>query len=192
MVYLPTLTLVAAALSAVVSAHPGHNVQHEALERRSILQKFSKRSLAHCSEKKRARGVEEKAILRRSAWAKNLRKRQAIEHSLLRKRSLNSTVSTDHQSNLTCSLASTDPTDLFTDNEAACILQPEVTQGPYYVSGELVRSDVRESQSGVTLHADIQFLDMDTCEPIPNMYMDFWHCNATGGRKSITKKRKNN
>lgn len=103
-------------------------------------------------------------------------------HKPLSRRSLNSTLSTSHESNLTCLSPNIDPTELFTDNNASCILQPDVTQGPYYVAGELVRPDVRENQTGVTLYADIQFLDMDTCEPVSNMYMDFWHCNATGGK----------
>uniref|UniRef100_H3H631 Pectate lyase n=1 Tax=Phytophthora ramorum TaxID=164328 RepID=H3H631_PHYRM len=45
-------------------------------------------------------------------------------------------------------------------------LEPEVTQGPYYVNGELVRSDVREDQEGVDLYADVQIIDVNTCEPV--------------------------
>lgn len=27
---------------------------------------------------------------------------------------------------------------------------------------------------------DAQFIDVDTCEPVPNVMWDVWHCNATG------------
>lgn len=44
----------------------------------------------------------------------------------------------------------------------------------------MVRKDVTESQTGVPLALDIQVLDIDTCEPVSNVYLDFWHCNSTG------------
>lgn len=37
-----------------------------------------------------------------------------------------------------------------------------------------------ESQAGVPLYVDIQVIDTNTCEPLPNVALDFWHCNATG------------
>ena len=72
-----------------------------------------------------------------------------------------------------------DELELFGDN-SSCLLQPEVTQGPYYVNGELIRKDVRENQEGVPLLLDIQVIDTTTCEPVPALYFDLWHCNATG------------
>ncbi|KAL7270524.1 hypothetical protein RUND412_006765 [Rhizina undulata] len=72
----------------------------------------------------------------------------------------------------------TDPASLF--NEVSCILTPEVTIGPYHVDGELIRSDVTESQEGVDLILDLEVINVNTCEPIENVYLDLWHCNATG------------
>jgi protocatechuate 3,4-dioxygenase beta subunit len=43
-----------------------------------------------------------------------------------------------------------------------------------------------EDQSGVPLWLDIGVLDMATCEPLPNVLLDFWHCNATGSYSSFT------
>lgn len=37
-----------------------------------------------------------------------------------------------------------------------------------------------ESQPGVPLYVDIQIIDSNTCSPLPNVALDFWHCNATG------------
>lgn len=47
------------------------------------------------------------------------------------------------------------------------------------VTGELIRENVVESQEGVPLYMDIQVIDTNTCNPLPNIYMDIWHCNAT-------------
>ncbi|RPA75064.1 aromatic compound dioxygenase [Ascobolus immersus RN42] len=61
-----------------------------------------------------------------------------------------------------------------------CVLAPEVTVGPYYVSSQLVRDDIREDQPGVPLLLDVQVIDVTTCQVIPKVIMDFWHCNTTG------------
>ncbi|RYP62526.1 hypothetical protein DL771_009709 [Monosporascus sp. 5C6A] len=35
-------------------------------------------------------------------------------------------------------------------------------------------------QEGVDIVLDYQVIDVDTCAPIPNAYVEMWHCNATG------------
>jgi protocatechuate 3,4-dioxygenase beta subunit len=71
------------------------------------------------------------------------------------------------------------PSILFAGNNS-CILTPETTQGPYWVEGELVREDVAEGQAGVSLTLDIQIIDVNTCEPVPQAFLELWHCNSTG------------
>ena len=39
---------------------------------------------------------------------------------------------------------------------------------------------MRESQKGVDLILDTQVIDVDTCEPVPNVHVEIWHCNSTG------------
>lgn len=73
----------------------------------------------------------------------------------------------------------TDPASIFSAN-TSCILAPETTAGPYYVLGELVRSDVKEGQAGVDLYLDVQYIDINTCEPAQGLFVDVWNCNATG------------
>lgn len=68
---------------------------------------------------------------------------------------------------------------IFSD-PAAYRLQSEMTSGPYYVNGELVQSNITGSQEGIPLFLDIQFIDTNTCQPIEGIYIDIWHCNATG------------
>ncbi len=68
---------------------------------------------------------------------------------------------------------------LFTSN-ATHALTPETIIGPYFVAGEYIRSDVTEQEPGVPIHLDIQFVDIDSCQAVPNMLVDIWHANATG------------
>jgi len=63
---------------------------------------------------------------------------------------------------------------------AACTLDPEATEGPYWVSGELIRSDVLTGEKGAITHLDINVIDVTTCKPITDAYVELWGCNATG------------
>ncbi|KAH7332774.1 Intradiol ring-cleavage dioxygenase [Rhizoctonia solani] len=69
-----------------------------------------------------------------------------------------------------------------TDNstEGTCILTPEVTQGPYHILGEMVRQNITDGQAGVPLTVEVDFIDIETCEAVPNLWVDAWHCNSTG------------
>lgn len=58
--------------------------------------------------------------------------------------------------------------------DASCVLSPEVTEGPYFVTGEYVREDVTEDQDGVALTLYLQVLDIDTCEPVVGAYTEIW------------------
>ncbi|KAL4948391.1 Intradiol ring-cleavage dioxygenase [Aspergillus filifer] len=170
-----------AGLSSIASAHPGHDVKAEAAERAAFLKNvpIQGRSLSHCSEKLKARGVAETNVARRESAVQQLREKNRHTNSrYLKVRDLDSVLATDHESDKDVNL-STDPSVLFADG-GACIVQPEVTQGPYYVAGELVRRNVAENQEGVPLFLDIQLIDVNTCEPLTNVYTDIWHCNATG------------
>ncbi|KAE8417724.1 Intradiol ring-cleavage dioxygenase [Aspergillus pseudocaelatus] len=177
-------TLVAglAGLASIVSAHPGHDVKAEAAERAAFLKNapLRSRSLDQCATKLRARGQEQRNIARREQAVKNLRRSMGLQSRshFLKARDLDTALNTTHHSTQDVDL-STDPNVLFAD-EATCILAPDVTQGPYYVSGELIRNNIVEDQEGVPLYLDIQLIDTNTCEPVPQVYLDFWHCNATG------------
>jgi protocatechuate 3,4-dioxygenase beta subunit len=43
-----------------------------------------------------------------------------------------------------------------------------------------------EGQPGVLFWLDVGILDMATCEPLENVLVYFWHCNATGSYSSFT------
>ncbi|KAJ6150379.1 hypothetical protein N7471_001578 [Penicillium samsonianum] len=170
------------ALTGIVSAHPGHDVRAEAAERAAFLKSapVHSRSLAQCSSRLQRRGHQSRNVARRHMAVKNIRRRLGLEPtSHLHKARSDSALDTSHHSNLTGVDSSTDPDVLF-GTDATCILGPEVTQGPYYVTGELVRENIAESQEGIPLYMDIQLINTNTCEPIPDIYTDFWHCNSTG------------
>lgn len=48
------------------------------------------------------------------------------------------------------------------------------------VGGESIRRDITEDQEGVSIYLDYQVIDVDTCEPVPDVYLEIWHCNSTG------------
>lgn len=130
MVNIKSLGAVALSLLAAteVVAHPGHDHKAEALERRDNLAKMNRRSLDHCSEKLKARGVEARNAARRQATHDQLSKRAALA-----RRDLDTVLNTTHHSDLPGVTLNTDPATLFSGN-SSCILAPETTQGPYYVS----------------------------------------------------------
>lgn len=187
-------TIVASlALSSVAAAHPGHDPREEALERRSYYDSVppTKRSLSHCEAKIKARGLEQRSLARREALATNAKQKRGLGETFLddeklllaanqraEKRDAASVLNTTHLSNDTS--INMDVTEQYLFGNGSCILVPEVTQGPYYVEGEYIRKNITENEEGVPLTIDIQVIDVNTCEPVPDVYIDYWHCNATG------------
>lgn len=67
-------------------------------------------------------------------------------------------------------------------DDKVCLLgpSPEGEIGPYWIPGEKVRSQLREGQPGVPVFLEQQYIDIETCEPIVDLYTELWGCNATG------------
>ncbi len=62
-----------------------------------------------------------------------------------------------------------------------CLFTPAAIEGPYYINGALLRSDVREDRTGLDLRLKLQVVDTDHgCAPISNAAVDIWHCDANG------------
>lgn len=62
-----------------------------------------------------------------------------------------------------------------------CVLAPIVTQGPYYHTyGHPIRQNMAEYQAGILYLMDFGIIDVETCEPLPNVLVDIWQANATG------------
>jgi protocatechuate 3,4-dioxygenase beta subunit len=69
----------------------------------------------------------------------------------------------------------------------SCVLTPVRGSGPYFKEERLLRSDIRSDpgdgsiQPGRPLSLSLTIVDVDRgCEPVAGMYVDVWHCNASG------------
>ncbi len=62
----------------------------------------------------------------------------------------------------------------------ACVLTPELTEGPYYIAGEKLRRDIREGHPGTRLSLQLRVLNAATCKPIRGAAVDIWHADAAG------------
>jgi protocatechuate 3,4-dioxygenase beta subunit len=67
-----------------------------------------------------------------------------------------------------------------TSGAVACVLAPEMTEGPYYIPGERVRSDITEGKAGAPLTLRLTIVDASTCKPVPRAVVDIWHADAGG------------
>ncbi|MFE9877190.1 intradiol ring-cleavage dioxygenase [Streptomyces sp. NPDC005784] len=63
---------------------------------------------------------------------------------------------------------------------AVCTLTKEMTEGPYYLDGQLVRADVTEGKAGAPLKLVLTVVDDSTCAAISNALVEIWHCDALG------------
>ncbi|KAI1865989.1 uncharacterized protein JN550_007967 [Neoarthrinium moseri] len=170
-----TSFIAAAGLASSTVAHPtagGHNV--EALARRSFLSHLDTRSLGSCTEKMKKRGVSRSVHARRSAMYESLRL-----DAKRRKRDAATVLATSHLYNGSDITPSSTTEEVFAGT-STCVLAPEVTEGPYLVTGEYIRTNLTEDQVGVPLYMDIQVIDSSTCEPMTDVAIDYWHANATG------------
>ncbi|KXJ86506.1 Intradiol ring-cleavage dioxygenase [Microdochium bolleyi] len=165
------------ALAAVLgrtAAHPGHDLTQEIAERRAYLANIARTDLSHCAEKLARRGITRRNVQRRAAAVNNARVKRS-----LRPRDADAVLAINHNATSLGYTPNTDIGTLFAGN-TSCILSPEVTQGPYYVSGEHIRSSIADSQPGIPTILDYQVIDVNTCDPVPNVYLEIWHCNSTG------------
>ena len=62
----------------------------------------------------------------------------------------------------------------------ACVLAPEMTEGPYYIPGEKVRRNISEGLPGAPLTLRLGVVDASTCRPIKGAAVDIWHASAGG------------
>lgn len=156
-----TITAAAAAglLANAVMAHP-QNTGGAEMARRSMLSKRCEPATAAFNKKRHAKRMHAKRALAEAEADLALRQRRAA--------------------NATYTITTEAPYYEVIQNDT-CVLAPEVTWGPYvYPNSQTLRQDMSEDQVGVPLTLDVGVLDMETCEPLENVMVNFWHCNATG------------
>jgi protocatechuate 3,4-dioxygenase beta subunit len=70
----------------------------------------------------------------------------------------------------------------------ACVVAPELTEGPYYLDVDLERSDIRANTADgaaaegapLTLEWIVSQADGSACMPMEGVIVDVWHCDALG------------
>ena len=75
----------------------------------------------------------------------------------------------------------------------SCVVVPELTEGPYYVSENLDRSDIRidtadgSVSEGAVLTLDwlVSQVDGSACIPLEGVLVDVWHCDALGNYSDV-------
>ncbi|KAF9701609.1 hypothetical protein EKO04_001015 [Ascochyta lentis] len=178
----------ASALIGGAVAHPGekHDMAHvkRQIDARQVRAAAARRSLDNCQDYLQHRSLMQRSHARRSEALNALRQKRGINSKSKKFRRdlalLQEFEAINHnQTGVLDYSANTDASTVFAAN-TSCILAPEVTDGPYYVNGELIRKDVKEGQAGIDLYLEVQYVDITSCQPVPELFVDVWNCNATG------------
>lgn len=154
-------------------AHPGAHEPNSFTDvgKRNFLL-TARETLEKCSNKLEESGLNARAEARRASLFDQYKKRAIVA------RDTDKVLNTSHHSNLSVT-ATTSETELFSQYPV-CVLAPEGEVGPFWVKGEYIRKNVSDGEPGVPIIIDGQFIDINTCEPIPDLYWDVWNCNSTG------------
>jgi protocatechuate 3,4-dioxygenase beta subunit len=93
----------------------------------------------------------------------------------------------DHNKTNILNYSPVTPESIIFSANTSCILTPTITDGPYYVWGEVMRQNVKEEKysDGVDIFLEVQYIDINTCRPVPGALVDIWQANATGVYRSV-------
>ncbi|KAK7745825.1 hypothetical protein SLS53_002542 [Cytospora paraplurivora] len=171
-------------------AHPGEHHDHEAIRRdveaRDLNAAIGARALAQCSGGATARRMKQRAVQRRAEKVKALREARGIKASPKKYR--RDLAELQEWEKVNHNKTGIDDYNAFTALETvfgantSCVQAPIDTAGPYYVVGEYFRSNVKETEfsEGVDLFLEVQYVDVTSCAPVPDVAVDVWNANATG------------
>jgi protocatechuate 3,4-dioxygenase beta subunit len=67
-----------------------------------------------------------------------------------------------------------------------CLLQKEVTEGPYYLDLDLVRRNIKGDRKGTPLALRFTVVDASTCSRIENANVEIWHADASGTYSGVS------
>ncbi|KAJ3032256.1 hypothetical protein HDV00_007740 [Rhizophlyctis rosea] len=161
--HLRSALTVLAALGALMDVGSAHPEAHDEAEFTRQAAEIVRRNLAakRCSEQ--VATMAKRTITKRSAY-----------HAALRKRS------TAAQASSVVDLVKRWEPHYASVQNNTCITVEETEEGPYYLSGELIRQNITETQLGVPLYFTFGLMNTDTCTPLPNAHIDIWLANALG------------
>ncbi|KAJ5273705.1 hypothetical protein N7478_008830 [Penicillium angulare] len=190
------IAVVAACLATPAIAHPGEKHDHHAVKRevhaRDAMAAAAKRSLGGCESSLHARELAKRNVARRSRTVQQLREKRGVTANAHKWRrdlaALEKYEAVNHNKTDILGYSPATPESVVFAANTSCILTPTVTDGPYYVWGEVFRQDVKEEMysDGVDIHLEVQYIDINTCRPIPGAVVDIWQANATGVYSGIS------
>src|SRR4051794_33437352 len=61
-----------------------------------------------------------------------------------------------------------------------CLLQREVTEGPYYLDLDLVRRNIKGDRKGTPLSLHFTVVDASSCGTLSGAMVEIWHADAAG------------
>src|SRR5262245_10943684 len=68
-----------------------------------------------------------------------------------------------------------------TSTNAACVVTPSETAGPYPSRADFIRSDIREDRQGTALTLTITVVNANSnCAAVANADVEIWHCDVAG------------
>ncbi|OQE36864.1 hypothetical protein PENCOP_c011G03234 [Penicillium coprophilum] len=190
------LAIAAACLAAPTLAHPGekhdpHVVKRE-IHTRDAMAAHAKRSLGGCESSLHARELNKRSISRRSRTVQKLRQKRGITAVPQKWRrdlaALEKWEAIDHNRTGILDYSPATPESVVFGANTSFVLSPTITDGPYYVWGEVVRQNVKEElySDGVDVFLEVQYIDVNTCKPVPGAVVDIWQANATGVYSGIS------
>ncbi|EFX04350.1 GPI anchored cell wall protein [Grosmannia clavigera kw1407] len=182
-------------IASLVAAH-GKPLSAAALKREIVAREhhahMGARALGKCAGSDASQAMKKRAMQRRAAKVKDLRARKNIRSTPQKFRrdlaELEAWEEVNHNKTGVYNYDMFTSLETVFDANTSCVLAPEVTDGPYYVVGEWFRSNVKETlySEGVDLFLEAQYVDIETCEPVPAIAVDIWNCNATGVYSGIS------
>ncbi|KAL4895013.1 Intradiol ring-cleavage dioxygenase [Aspergillus ambiguus] len=177
-------------------AHPGEKHDPQAVRReihaRDIMANQAKRSLDACANLDHAKQLQQRNVARRSRTARELRHARGITANAHKWRrdlaALEEWESVNHNRTDLLSYSPNTPESVIFGGNTSAILTPTVTDGPYYVWGEIMRQNVKEEKysDGVDMFLEVQYIDVNTCQPVEGALVDIWQANATGVYSGIS------
>ncbi|KAJ5266844.1 hypothetical protein N7478_009652 [Penicillium angulare] len=188
------------ALAFLGTAHPGDHEERSATDNKLQVQKRTYhsnfvQSYNECAKNLESSGLNKRATFRRRSKINQFRQEIAAlrleQQTFGPHRKPNNEPTLKHIFNLPDQLEKshlvtntsigpdTPPDELF-GNNGTCVLNPNSSTGPFYIKGELIRSNITEGEAGVPMIIDTQIIDVDSCDPLEGVWWDIWSCNATG------------
>ncbi|KAH8692910.1 Intradiol ring-cleavage dioxygenase [Talaromyces proteolyticus] len=173
-----------------VICHPGeiHDataVKNE-IHARNLVAATGKHLLDACSNSLEARALQARSIVRRANTVHELRQKRDITGKAQKFRrdlqSLDTYEAINHNMTGVKHYTPNTPEHTIFSANTSCILTPSIVSGPYYVWGEHIRKNVVEDKwcDGIDLHLEVQYIDFNTCKPVPGLWVDHWSANASG------------